>query len=137
MYRGKQRKIIVSIDDNPAFAEILKVYVETETSFQFLHFTSSAKALEFLKKFPQDVACIFSDIMMKEMDGFQLLDEVRRSPVSSHLPFFFISGVEPAVFQDFLEERKYDAFLSKPLGADDLLKALEESIPEMRLDSAA
>lgn len=124
--KNSRKKIIIAVDDNPAFAEVLRVYLAEENQYQLLHFTSSKLALDFLQKFPDDVAGIISDIMMKEVDGFEFLDQVRNLPILSALPFIFISGVDTSVFRDFFKSRKFTAFLPKPLAYDDFMHAVTE-----------
>jgi len=67
------------------------------------------EALRVLTRFRPDL--IISDIMMPEMDGFELLEEVRRRPNWAVIPFIFLTA----------KGQRTDIRAGKQLGADDYL----------------
>ncbi len=67
------------------------------------------EALQVLTRFRPDL--IISDIMMPEMDGFALLEEVRRRPNWAVIPFIFLTA----------KGQRTDIRAGKQLGADDYL----------------
>ncbi len=67
------------------------------------------EALQVLTRFRPDL--IISDIMMPEMDGFELLEEVRRRPNWAVIPFIFLTA----------KGQRTDIRAGKQLGADDYL----------------
>jgi two-component system sensor histidine kinase/response regulator len=67
------------------------------------------EALRVLTRFHPDL--IISDIMMPEMDGFELLEEVRRRPNWAVIPFIFLTA----------KGQRTDIRAGKQLGADDYL----------------
>lgn len=67
------------------------------------------EALRVLNRFRPDL--IISDIMMPEMDGFELLEEVRRRPYWAVIPFIFLTA----------KGQRTDIRAGKQLGADDYL----------------
>ncbi len=69
----KQTKILVAEDD-PAMAEIV-VHKLTTTGFSVRHASDGAKALEMFRAEKPDIMLL--DLMMPEMDGFQVLEAIR------------------------------------------------------------
>ena len=67
------------------------------------------EALRVLERFRPDL--IISDIMMPEMDGFALLEEIRRRPNWAMIPFIFLTA----------KGQRTDIRFGKQLGADDYL----------------
>lgn len=67
------------------------------------------EALQILEHFRPDL--IISDIMMPEMDGFELLDQVRRRSEWAMIPFIFLTA----------KGQRTDILAGKKLGADDYL----------------
>lgn len=75
--------------------------------------TSSQKALSLALEYDFFVAIV--DVQMPEMDGYELVEQVRSRPRTANLPVLFVS----AIYSDEYHHRKgYDAgavdFLSKP-----------------------
>jgi two-component system, sensor histidine kinase and response regulator len=67
------------------------------------------EALQVLTRFRPDL--IISDIMMPEMDGYELLEELRRQPNWAAVPFIFLTA----------KRQRADIRAGKQLGADDYL----------------
>ena len=77
---------------------------------------------------------IISDVMMPEMDGFELLKAVRADPVLSTMPFIMLSaraGQEDAVEGVTIGA---DDYIAKPFSADELLARVSANLyaSEMR-----
>lgn len=101
----KNRKIIV-VDDNPILLELLVDTLET-IGYEVTGCDGGHKVLEELQQETYDL--LISDIKMPEMDGIELLDQVRNQHPG--LPVLFISGVESP---DIISNTKPDGFLAKP-----------------------
>ena len=84
------RTKILIVDDveinRDLLAKILGDEYEVEMS------ENGKQALEFLDKWNEDIAVILLDLVMPEMDGFQVLEELSNRPWSKHIPIMIISG---------------------------------------------
>lgn len=109
------KKVIILVEDNIDFAETVKEFIEDATPYRILHFKSGRPALAYLDERSSGVIGIFSDLMMKDMDGIDFLSRLRKSSHYSHLPLIFISGTEPMAFQNLLKPHQFAAFLQKPI----------------------
>ncbi len=67
---------------------------------------------------------IISDIMMPEMDGYQVLEQLRNDPATATIPFLFLSA--KAEYHDTRRGMRLgaDDYLTKPFMRDDLITAI-------------
>ena len=68
---------------------------------------------------------IISDIMMPELNGYELLNELQKYKETAHIPFLFLSAKSDKT--DIREGMKLgaDDFLTKPFDIDELIEAVE------------
>lgn len=66
---------VMLVDDEPMVALALRSFLELETSYRVLMFTSPAAALEAFAEEP--VAVVIADFMMPDMDGITFLRKAR------------------------------------------------------------
>ncbi|WP_154859650.1 ATP-binding response regulator [Cyclobacterium xiamenense] len=84
------------------------------------------EALKLLEKYPIDL--IVSDILMPGMDGYELLQKVRANVSYANLPFIFLSAkVSKEEIREGMEGGAED-YLTKPIKAVELFKAVEISL---------
>jgi response regulator RpfG family c-di-GMP phosphodiesterase len=69
------QKTVMLVDDELMVLTALRSFLELETSYRVLAFTSPTLALETLRTDPVDV--IIADFMMPELDGISFLREAR------------------------------------------------------------
>ena len=99
------------------FNTMRKVVVKTLQSLgiQTLEATNGLEALEALAAQPVDV--VFTDLVMPEMDGFELCEEIRRRPTVRHLPIVVISTHRDAKYVIQALRTGADDYLTKPFNA--------------------
>ncbi|MFP4381700.1 MAG: PleD family two-component system response regulator [Candidatus Sumerlaeia bacterium] len=73
------------------------------------------EALEILDK--NEVDLVFTDLVMPEMDGFELCEEIRRRPNMRHLPVIVISTHRDAQYVIKALRTGADDYLTKPFTA--------------------
>lgn len=66
---------VMIVDDEEMVATALRSFLELETSYDVLTFTSPTKALDTAEKRPIQV--VIADFMMPEMDGITFLQQLR------------------------------------------------------------
>ena len=76
MAETKQKKVLVAEDD-PSMAEIV-AHKLTTSGFSVRHASDGKLALEMFNQETPDI--ILLDLMMPEMDGFQVLEVIRKDP---------------------------------------------------------
>lgn len=73
------------------------------------------------KHLPDLIIC---DIMMPELDGYDVLDELRRDPQTAAIPFIFLTARTDKTDRRHGMEQGADDYLTKPFSVGDLLKTI-------------
>jgi CheY-like chemotaxis protein len=81
------------------------------------------EALDLLDK--QEVQIVFTDLVMPEMDGFELCEEIRRRPNVRGLPVVVISTHRDAKYVIQALRKGADDYLTKPFNAQVAQKIIE------------
>lgn len=127
---------VLLVDDEPCLLDVCRDYLELTGELSVVGAESGTQALEALEKKPFDA--IVSDFQMPNMDGIQLLHEVRRRYGS--LPFILFTGKgrEEVVIQAL--EGGADSYLQK--GGDPtpqftlLLHRVKQAVERRRAEEA-
>jgi CheY-like chemotaxis protein len=111
---------VLIIDDNAGLVNLLQRYL----SDRACRVTAAANGLEGLalaRKIRPDA--IVLDIMMPEMDGWEVLQRLRNDPQTTHIPVIICTVVaEP----DLAQALKASHFLPKPVRQVEVLDALRQ-----------
>ena len=97
-------KILIA-DDDKNIAELIRLYV-TKEGFTAVTANSGAKAIELFRS--EEPSIIILDIMMPEMDGWQVCREIRKT---SNVPIIMLTA----------KGETFDKVLGLELGADDYM----------------
>ena len=124
-----ERPSILVIDDNPLIINILASLLKAQ-NYEVLCSENGVGALDILEKHPIDV--IICDVMMPEMDGYELHEAVRARPELSHIPFLFLTalGEEDDIYHG--KEVGADDYLIKPFDPKELLCVIKGKITRSR-----
>ncbi len=109
---------ILVTDDEPNIVRLIQVNLERQ-GFQVETANNGAQALEKIRANRPDL--LVSDVMMPEMDGFELLSNIRRVSVLENLPVIMLTA--KAQDRDVLEgyTRGADMYLTKPFNPIELV----------------
>lgn len=102
------------VDDHPDFMFYLKDSLKND--YKLLEAKNGKEALGVLEDQQPDL--IVSDVMMPEMDGLELCEEIKTNPSFSHIPIILLTA--KSTQQDKLEGLKHgaDEYLTKPFNFD-------------------
>ena len=113
---------VLIVDDEVDYLDIMIKRMK-KRNLQVAGVKSGKEALEFLKKEPVDVVLL--DVKMPEMDGLQVLREVKREyPLIEVIMLTGHANVEVAI--EGMELGAFD-YLIKPMDIDDLLYKLQDA----------
>jgi two-component system sensor histidine kinase/response regulator len=82
---------IMVVDDSPANLKLLEEMLRTH-DYRVVQFPRGSMALKAAAKNPPDL--ILLDIMMPEMDGFEVCQQLKADENLKHIPVLFISGLD-------------------------------------------
>jgi DNA-binding response OmpR family regulator len=120
---------ILVVDDNPLIVNILQGLFNSE-DYQVAVSRNGKEALETLESTAVDV--VICDVMMPEMDGYQLLEQFRSNNRNSHVPFVFLT----ALGQEDEKVRGHvagaDDYLVKPFDPRELLAIVKGKVERSR-----
>lgn len=110
-------KILV-VDDIPANILLLKVMLE-QSKLQVFTAESSKEAYTQLNKEPVDL--ILLDILMPEVNGFELAEQLKNNPDYQDIPIIFLTALNATsdIIKGF--DLGADDFISKPFNKEELL----------------
>ncbi|MFP4356080.1 MAG: response regulator [Phycisphaerae bacterium] len=96
------------------FATMRKVVIKTlkEVGLSTIEASNGVEALEKLESEPVDL--VFTDLVMPEMDGFELCEEIRRRAKLRDLPIVVISTHRDAKYVIQALRTGADDYLTKP-----------------------
>jgi two-component system, chemotaxis family, CheB/CheR fusion protein len=114
---------ILLVDDGVDALETFAMLLELEGA-EVATATSGQQALELASTQPFDL--LISDIGMPGMDGYMLIDALRRRPETAELKAIALTGYGMPQDQQRSLEAGFDAYLNKPLEMQRLQAAIEQ-----------
>jgi two-component system, sensor histidine kinase and response regulator len=118
-------KKILLIDDNESLREVITEALQLE-GFDVTETGSGQHGFYFAKKQNPDI--ILCDIMMPELDGYQVYELLKDDPATSLIPFIFLTAL--AEKDDLRKGMNLgaDDYITKPISLSELLKAIHVRI---------
>ncbi len=120
--------IILVVDDNPDLVDGVKLTLEME-GYQVLSAASGPEALTILERITPDL--ILADIMMPEMDGFELYERVHADQRWIQVPFIFLTAKTDQNDIRRGKEMGADDYITKPFDPQDLIAAIRGRLKRM------
>jgi CheY-like chemotaxis protein len=124
MARGKGEKVLL-VDDDPSFLEMMRTVLPTE-GFHVISTTVSREAMELARA--EGVRAVLLDLMMADMDGFEVCRRLRNDPATSHLPIVILSAAGGSDVVKRVTAAGADDYLIKPFDNEEVVSRLAELI---------
>jgi len=116
---------ILLIEDNFEFLENLTEYLELE-GYSILIANNGRKGVELAREFMPDI--IVCDVLMREMDGHEVLQQLICTANTHEIPFIFSTSMSEKVEREEALYLGADDYIIKPYDADILLKKVQDLI---------
>ncbi|MFH1593646.1 MAG: response regulator [Candidatus Omnitrophota bacterium] len=123
------KKKILLVDDNKGFVEILKMRLEA--SKYSVVITSDAKeVLPLAEKGKPDI--IILDIVMPDMNGYEVCEALKHGKTTSHIPIILLSGkdLEPKGIDQRCYKLGIEHFFTKPPDTNELLAKIKDLVSD-------
>ena len=119
------RKVLV-VDDDPRNLFALTAALEQE-HYEVIGAQSGEEALTTLNANPQ-IECVLTDIMMPEMDGYELTRRIRARGASMRLPVIAVTAKASPEDEQKCWEAGCASYVTKPINTRELLRKLRSVI---------
>ena len=126
------RKKILAIDDEKTICFILENFLGKE--YDVVVKNSAAKGLEWLEDNLPDL--IISDIQMNEMDGFELLREIRLMGFTKHTPVVMLSGKTKSEERIKCYQLGAQDYITKPFNPEELKEVVKKNLYPIHYSAA-
>ncbi len=123
---GEHKRLLL-IDDDPNLILLVKDYLEFR-GYEVITAEHGQEALDVLQKDTPDM--IICDVMMPQMDGYSLVEHVRKDPRTSWIPVLFLSAKGQS--QDRVKglNTGADVYMVKPFEPEELVAQVESSLKQ-------
>ena len=124
--------LLLVVEDHPSLRDVMAEVLHY-AGYQTALAASGREALRLLDAVPHEPHLIISDIVMPEMDGYQLMRAVRANEAWRGIPFLFVSGQEETrvlVDPSAVGAARKVGYLSRPFGGPALVEMIERMLHE-------
>ena len=115
-------KTILLIEDNNEILENFTEYLELE-GYRILGARSGQQGIELAVKFIPDL--IICDVLMPEMDGYEVLHSLLETSATYQVPFIFSTSMSERVDRSEALSLGADDYIIKPFDMEALLKMIK------------
>lgn len=127
----KPKKLVVAVDDSGIILKMIgKVLGER---YEYHAFSNGRRALSFLQDRTPDV--IILDIDMPEMDGYEMLERIRKKEYLGYIPVIFLTSNADKKHVVKAIEGGADDYVIKPIDEDVLLDKVRTLINDDESDA--
>jgi CheY-like chemotaxis protein len=128
IFWGEGMKILI-IEDNLAIRDEIAALLRYEEH----EVLESGDGLEGLKLAGQEAPeLIFCDIVLPGIDGFILLENLRKNPETEKIPLIFLTALPSSEFIKNISEYEFTGYLRKPFDSEEVLQIInrfKQSLP--------
>jgi DNA-binding response OmpR family regulator len=134
MLDSDRKPRILIVEDHPIIAELVETRLRIE-GMDPIKCPGGREALELIGKEPLDAVIL--DIMMPEVDGYEVLRQIRAHPATRQLPVIFLTAKStPADIEKGLAMGA-NYYITKPFSGLDLVRKVRICLEERRTTSTA
>ena len=116
--RNNKSKILI-VDDEPNILRILKCKIE---GFKIITASNGKEGLKKAAKKLPDI--IITDIMMPVMDGYQMVESLRKAPGCKDIPVIMLTAKKQSEDIDKANSHGIKDYISKPCSIRDIYKKI-------------
>ncbi len=121
---GRRRVLVV--DDERDFSDMVREYLTIRGNYEVEVADSGFAAGFTVARFKPDI--ILMDIMMPDMDGFEVLRTLREGKDTRHIPVVACTAYRDPEIERRIQEEDFDGFIQKPLELDELLALIQRHV---------
>lgn len=108
---------ILCVDDEPVNLKLFEAALAPE-GYEVIKAKNGKEALEIIK---EGVDIVFLDVMMPEMDGYEICRRLKENPLTQHIPIVMVTALSDKESRIRGLEAGANDFLTKPVDRTELL----------------
>jgi len=116
---------ILAVDDDKDILEILQLILE-DKGYEVETLTDGRNLFTTIQQYHPDL--IILDIMLGNMDGRKLCQEVKAQAHTNNIPVILLSASHAVQRHNLHKNGNPDDFIAKPFDIDDLLNSVERQL---------
>ncbi|MBT4839028.1 MAG: response regulator [Methylococcales bacterium] len=116
-------KQVLIVDDSPEDCKHLTKIME-KNDFSVITADDGEKGVEKAKQEKPDL--ILMDVVMPNLNGFQATRKIKKNPDTADIPVIMITTKSNETDKIWAKRQGVDIFITKPVKANELNKAIEE-----------
>jgi diguanylate cyclase (GGDEF)-like protein len=128
LYRNQAIQVLVVEDSKPYRKHIVRLLVAHK--YQVLEAENGIEAMAQLKKYP-DIKMVITDYNMPEMDGFELVQAIRRQYEKADMIVIGLSGEDGGLLSIKFIKNGADDFLNKPFQQEEFYCRITNNIESL------
>ena len=123
-----KQKVILFIDDEKICHTLVELIIPNFTEYKLVGAFNGKEAIMLAKRYSKELSLVLSDIMLPDINGYEVYDALRKDPRFANIPFVFQSGLE-AQEKELRKNMSEDIkILYKPYKQEELLKIIKETV---------
>jgi PAS domain S-box-containing protein len=116
---------ILVVEDNPITRKMVRVALEAE-GYSVLEAGDGRTAIEQMSRAPQ---VVLQDLLLPDMDGFELLQRLRAAPGGAEVPILAFSGFLSKIEQARSQSVGFTDYLFKPVEPSQVVRVVQTYLP--------
>jgi len=121
---------LLIVDDNQEHLDLMTEILRQEKKYNLFKATSGHEALEILAQ--EDINIVLLDVLMPEMDGYEVCRQIRKTHKMQPIQIVMISGFSQRSDLDELLQYGADDFITKPVAALELHARIRAAVIRWR-----
>ena len=123
-----KQKVILFIDDEKICHTLVELIIPNFTEYKLVGAFNGKEAIMLAKRYSKELSLVLSDIMLPDINGYEVYNALREDSRFANIPFIFQSGLE-AQEKELRKNMSEDVkILYKPYKQDELLKIIKEAV---------
>ena len=131
-YQGRPKRRVLVVDDEEVNREILGNILGTQ--YEVSYAENGRQAYDMLHERLTRYSLILLDLLMPEMDGFELLEKIKSEEAVSNIPVIVMTSEKPAEVRSI--KMGADDFITKPYDMPEVILARCERIIQLYEDKS-
>lgn len=121
------KRTIMVVDDTPDVCYTIKACLEELGGYKVIIAESGKKCIEKLKKVKPDL--ILLDIMMEDLNGWDVCAEIKNNKDTSDIPVIFLTAKTDSISVGF-GKMGSEGYITKPFELDDLKAKIDKILKQ-------